>query len=83
MRIENEQNQQLAIASQVMTYEGEQNVIKISGKAAKEEDEQSNSVCSCTCLGGGNNCTDHDLLTQGYLPTDIVTSSLRLKRASF
>lgn len=71
-----------------MTYEGEQNVInasnnKICGQAAMEDDEQSTSVCSCTCLGGGNNCTDHDLLTHGYLPTDIVTSSLSLKRASF
>uniref|UniRef100_A0A1B0CQ52 Potassium channel domain-containing protein n=2 Tax=Lutzomyia longipalpis TaxID=7200 RepID=A0A1B0CQ52_LUTLO len=40
------------------------------------------SVCSCTCLGG-TGCINHELLLDpGYHPTDIITSSLSLERAS-
>jgi hypothetical protein len=49
------------------------------------EYEEATSVCSCSCLGG-NSCMNHELLLEqeyGYQPTtDIITSTLSLKRAS-
>lgn len=80
MRIENEQNQAATMRTQVTTHQDEtmsnNKLINTS-----EFEEQTTSVCSCTCCLGGNS-TNHDLLMDGYLPTDIVTSTLSLKRAS-
>jgi hypothetical protein len=78
MRIENEQNAAATAKTEIMTYEGETQSNKLLN--AQSEDEQSTSVCSCTCCLGGNS-TNHDLLIDGYLPTDIVSTS-SLKRAS-
>lgn len=44
--------------------------------------EETTSVCSCTCLGGGS-CANHEvLLDPGYHPAEILGSMLSLKRAS-
>lgn len=80
MRIENEQNAAVVAKSEVMTYEGETQSNKLLNTQSDFE-EQTTSACSCTCCLGGNS-TNHDLLMEGYLPTDIVTSTLSLKRAS-
>ncbi|KAG5672573.1 hypothetical protein PVAND_002690 [Polypedilum vanderplanki] len=80
MRIENEELQRQAMKNQVqvMTCEGERD--NISNKlinSSVNEDQQ--SVCSCNCMGTSS---ENGQLIDGYLPTDLVTSSLSLKRAS-
>lgn len=82
MRIENEELAKKEMKTQVMTYEGERDTMSsnklISNTADKEE---RHSVCSCNCMGTST-ADNGQLLIDGYLPTDLVTSSLNLKRAS-
>lgn len=90
MRIENEELAKKEMKTQVMTYEGERgerepmtNTTKplINTKLTTEVEER-NSVCSCNCIGTSSGTENGQLLIDGYLPTDLVTSSLSLKRAS-
>lgn len=86
MRIENEELAKKGMKTQVMTYEGERDVTMSSNKlinnTTTEQDEKT-SACSCNCMGTSSGNTDNgQLLIDGYLPTDLVTSSLSLKRAS-
>lgn len=79
MRIENEELQKQQMKTQVVTYEGETMSNKLINPAT-EVDEQ--SVCSCNCMGNSSGTENGQLLIDGYLPTDLITSSLSLKRAS-
>ncbi|XP_059609996.1 two pore potassium channel protein sup-9 [Phlebotomus argentipes] len=73
-------------AGHTFNYQSDVNVSEkwIPGQhnyCAAEQDDQM-SVCSCTCLGG-TGCINHELLLDpGYHPTDIITSTLSLERAS-
>lgn len=83
-----------AAASQSLAYQNEvnySNTISMSKEAAVAQlnycvDEDQMSVCSCNCLGGGGGpgCTNHhEFLLADYQPaTDVITSTLSLKRAS-
>lgn len=79
IRIENEQQQQKTSKTQVMTYEGETMSNDKLLKNTSDQEERA-SVCSCNCLGTSSN--NDFLLMDGYLPTDLITSTLSLKRAS-
>jgi hypothetical protein len=85
MRIENEELAKKEMKTQVMTYEGERERDTMSNNklinTTTEYDER-NSVCSCNCMGTSSGTENGQLLIDGYLPTDLVTSSLSLKRAS-
>lgn len=88
MRIENEELAKKEMKTQVMTFEGERerpnNDTMSNNKlinTTTEYDER-NSVCSCNCMGTSSGTENGQLLIDGYLPTDLVTSSLSLKRAS-
>lgn len=85
MRIENEELARKEMKTQVMTYEGERERDTTSNNklinTTTEYDER-NSVCSCNCMGTSSGTENGQLLIDGYLPTDLVTSSLSLKRAS-
>lgn len=92
MRIENEELAKKEMKTQVMTYEGERGerergerepataTHKLIANTITENDEK-RSVCSCNCMGTSST-ENGQLLIDGYLPTDLVTSSLSLKRAS-
>lgn len=77
-----EAESQLAAAA---AYQSEINYMDASAMMAKgtfcvDEDDQM-SVCSCNCLGP--TCNNHEFLFDpGYQPTDLITSTLSLKRAS-
>lgn len=85
MRIENEELARKEMKTQVMTYEGERDTMsnnKLINNTTTEQDEKL-SACSCNCMGTSSGNTENgQLLIDGYLPTDLVTSSLSLKRAS-
>lgn len=84
MRIENEEHAKKEMKTQVMTFEGERDTMsnnKLINNTTTENDEK-NSVCSCHCMGTSSGTENGQLLIDGYLPTDLVTSSLSLKRAS-
>lgn len=80
MRIENEETMRQAMRHQVqvMTYEGERDNISNKLINSSVHDDQQ-SVCSCNCMGTSS---ENGQLIDGYLPTDLITSSLSLKRAS-
>lgn len=96
MRIENEELAKKEMKTQVMTYEGERGERERGERSEPEptvnnkliantitENDEKRSVCSCNCMGGTSSATENgQLLIDGYLPTDLVTSSLSLKRAS-
>lgn len=72
-------------AAAAAAYQSEINYMDASAVMARGNfcvDDDQLSVCSCNCLGP--NCTAHHefLLDPGYHPTDIITSTLSLKRAS-
>lgn len=92
IRIENEQLAKKEMKTQVMTYEGERGQERVVEKReptaasklvnhATTENDEKTSVCSCNCMGNSSTTEGH-LLIEGYLPTDLVASSLNLKRAS-
>lgn len=84
MRIENEELVKKGMRTQVMTYEGERDTMsnnKLINNTTTDNDER-HSVCSCNCMGTSSGTENGQLLIDGYLPTDLVTSSLSLKRAS-
>lgn len=91
MRIENEELAKKEMKTQVMTYEGERGerdtssnnkLINTTTVTTTDKEEQT-SACSCNCIGTSSGNTENgQLLIDGYLPTDLVTSSLSLKRAS-
>lgn len=76
-----EAESQLAAAA---AYQSEINYMDATAVMARGNfciDDDQMSVCSCNCLGP--TCTNHEFLFDpGYHPTDIVTSTLSLKRAS-
>jgi hypothetical protein len=78
VRIENEELQKQAMKHQIMTYEGERDNISNKLINSSVADDQQ-SVCSCNCMGTSS---ENGQLIDGYLPTDLITSSLSLKRAS-
>lgn len=78
MRIENEELQKEAMKHQIMTFEGERDNISNKLIPANNDDDK-DSVCSCNCIGTSS---ENGQLIDGYLPTDLVNSSLSLKRAS-
>lgn len=80
MRIENEEMQRQAMKNhtQVVTAEGERDNISNKLINSSINDDQ-HSVCSCNCMGTSS---ENGQLIDGYLPTDLITSSLSLKRAS-
>lgn len=86
MRIENEELAKKEMKTQVMTYEGERERDTMSSNKlinhATTENDEKNSVCSCNCMGTSSATENGQLLIEGYLPTDLVTSSMSLKRAS-
>lgn len=85
MRIENEELAKKEMKTQVMTYEGERDTMssnKLINNNTTTENDEKNSVCSCNCMGTSSGTENGQLLIDGYLPTDLVTSSLSLKRAS-
>lgn len=46
------------------------------------EFEETVSICSCTCLGG-TRCMNHEAFDDpDFRPTDIIASTISLKRAS-
>lgn len=72
-------------AAAAAAYQSEINYMDASAVMARGNfcmDDDQMSVCSCNCMGP--NCTaNHDFLFDpGYHPTDIITSTLSLKRAS-
>lgn len=77
MRIENEEFQKEQMKNQIMTFEGERD--NISNKLIPAENDDTQSVCSCNCIGTSS---ENGQLIDGYLPTDLITSSTSLKRAS-
>lgn len=92
MRIENEELAKKEMKTQVMTYEGEREggreIVRERDTASSNklintttENDEKISVCSCNCMGTSST-ENGQLLIDGYLPTDLVTSSLSLKRAS-
>lgn len=91
IRIENEQLAKKEMKTQVMTYEGERGQERVEQREpaassklinhATTENDEKTSVCSCNCMGNSS-ATEGHLLIEGYLPTDLVASSLNLKRAS-
>lgn len=83
MRIENEELARKEMKTQVMTFEGERDTMSNNKliNTTTEQDEKT-SACSCNCMGTSSGNTENgQLLIDGYLPTDLVTSS-SLKRAS-
>lgn len=82
MRIENEEFQRQAMKNQVqvMTFEGERDNIsnKLIPTDGNDKDDN-DSVCSCNCMGTSS---ENGQLIDGYLPTDLITSSTGFKRAS-
>jgi len=92
MRIENEELAKKEMKTQVMTYEGERGErerserepMTINAKLINTttEYDEKNSVCSCNCIGTSSATENGQLLIDGYLPTDLVTSAMSFKRAS-
>lgn len=86
MRIENEELARKEMKTQIMTYEGERGEREITANNklmnTTTENDEKNSVCSCNCMGTSSGTENGQLLIDGYLPTDLVTSYLSLKRAS-
>lgn len=81
MRIENEELQRQAMKNQVqvMTFEGERDNISNKLIPTDNDKDDNDSVCSCNCMGTSS---ENGQLIDGYLPTDLITSSISFKRAS-
>ncbi|XP_030376155.1 two pore potassium channel protein sup-9 [Scaptodrosophila lebanonensis] len=76
--------QNLAAVNQPVTFEDEYNM---NGKLLDHanymtEYDETASLCSCTCIGG-TRCLNHEqFMDPDFQPTDIIESTLSLKRAS-
>lgn len=82
IRREEAEMQMQTAATQILTYEMEStNKLISSGQTNYcSETEEQTSVCSCTCLGANSN---HELfLDSEYHPTDIISITSSIKRAS-
>ncbi|XP_018784650.1 PREDICTED: potassium channel subfamily K member 9 isoform X2 [Bactrocera latifrons] len=83
----NEQDAQEAAATafshQQLAYDVESSNFNMHGKMLLNSNfDETLSICSCTCLGG-TKCLNHEpFVDPDFRPTDIVESTLSLKRAS-
>lgn len=77
----------LASSNQPLTFDGDTTSYNVHGKLLGNsnyctEYDETASICSCTCLGG-TRCLNHEtFIDPDFRPTDIVSSTLSLKRAS-
>lgn len=76
----------LGSSNQPLNFDGESSY-NMKGKLLGNSNcctdfDDNTSVCSCTCLGG-TRCLNHESFVDAdYHPTDIIASTLSLKRAS-
>ncbi|XP_055380466.1 two pore potassium channel protein sup-9 [Condylostylus longicornis] len=87
MRREEEDAKQMVAASKPLTFQEPYHMVngqfvEMRGNYYYSDTEEQTSICSCTCLGS-RTCPNHKaFLESEYRPTDIITSTFCLKRAS-
>lgn len=77
--------QNLAAGNQPLTFDDE-STYNMNGKLLENnyttENDETASLCSCTCMGG-TRCLNHEqFVDPDFQPMDIIESTYCLKRAS-